>query len=347
VTEAVETMIAKRGAFIAAHRHRDPSKWYDGLLAEWNMESQTLLGPEAYDRITGWRIYEVTCDDPGLSKPAFLAAKNAEYPVQSEVGALDDYIEHFVWGGLQRSTRESDAYAIYGIPDWHHNRTSADPGPRGQKHYWRVYDYPHITLMYLAMYRIARDHPGIRTRLSAATYLERAHGTAMAMFVIPKAIADWDANTTGFYNELVIPDVIDALRDEGQDERADSLAAFWEHKVHHFVSAVEDLYASEYAFDSTGFESTQAFARYALDRPGRFLPHRRRPSTGARWPQTCSAGAGSSPPITIWAPTIARRQGTPIPSATWPRWAAGRSSTMRSTTWPTRAPCSASAMPRP
>lgn len=270
VTEAVETMIAKRGAFIAAHRYRDPSKWYDGLLAEWNMESQTLLGPEAYDRITGWRIYEVTCDDPGLSKPAFLAAKNAEYPVQSEVGALDDYIEHFVWGGLQRSTRESDAYAIYGIPDWHHNRTSADPGPRGQKHYWRVYDYPHITLMYLAMYRIARDHPGIRTRLSAATYLERAHGTAMAMFVIPKAIADWDANTTGFYNELVIPDVIDALRDEGQDERADSLAAFWDHKVHHFVSAVEDLYASEYAFDSTGFESTQAFARYALDRPGRF-----------------------------------------------------------------------------
>jgi Family of unknown function (DUF5695) len=78
--EPLETLIHKRAAFIAQHQVRDASKWYNGLLTEWNMDSQVQLGPDNYDRIKGWRIYEVTCDDPGLSKPAYLASKNAEYP---------------------------------------------------------------------------------------------------------------------------------------------------------------------------------------------------------------------------------------------------------------------------
>ena len=46
-------------------------------LAAW-AASGKMLGPDDYDRIKGWRIYEVTCDDPGLSTPAYLAAKSAE-----------------------------------------------------------------------------------------------------------------------------------------------------------------------------------------------------------------------------------------------------------------------------
>ncbi|WP_314963881.1 hypothetical protein [Bradyrhizobium cosmicum] len=71
------------------------------------METQVLLGPDNYDRIKGCRIYEVTCDDPGLSKPAYLATKNAEHPDAAEVAALDRYIDTFVWGGLQRTTQEA------------------------------------------------------------------------------------------------------------------------------------------------------------------------------------------------------------------------------------------------
>ena len=41
----------------------------------------------------------------------------------------------------------------------------------------------------------------------------------------------------------------------------------WEKKVTFFVSGSPNLFGSEYAFDSTGFESTQAIARYALDHP--------------------------------------------------------------------------------
>ena len=264
-TEPLETLIAKRATFIAGHQHRDPSKWYDGLLAEWNMESRVLLGPDDYDRIKGWRIYEVTCDDPGLSKPAFLASKNAEYPVQAEVSALDHYIEKFVWGGLQRTADETFEYGIYGIPDWKTNRESADNGPKGRLHLWRIYDYPHVTLMYFGMYRVARYHPQVRTALDASEYLRRAYGTALAMFTIPLEITRWSAYETGLYNELVIVELLRALEAEGMGDQARRLRIHWERKVRTFVRGDVDLFRSEYAFDSTGFESTHALAKYAAE----------------------------------------------------------------------------------
>ncbi len=265
-TEPLETLIKKRAAFIARCQHRDPNKWYNGLISEWNMESQILLGPDNYDRIRGWRIYEVTCDDPGLCKPAFLAAKNAEFPVQTEVEALDYYIKHFVWGGLQRTTEETYSYGIYGIPDWKQNRDSNEPGRDGRLHLWRCYDYPHVVVMYFSMYRVARDHPQIETVLTAKEYLQRAYGTAQAMFTVPMEIERWSAYRTGFYNELVIVDLIDELEAAGMKTKADTLRSHWEQKVRFFVNDRPDLFRSEYAFDSTGFESTHALAKYALQR---------------------------------------------------------------------------------
>ncbi len=41
-TEPLETLIKKRAAFLARSQHRDPSKWYNGLITDWNMESKVL-----------------------------------------------------------------------------------------------------------------------------------------------------------------------------------------------------------------------------------------------------------------------------------------------------------------
>jgi hypothetical protein len=263
-TEPLETLIRKRATFIAAHQHRNPALWYDGLLAEWANDTHVMLGPDNYDRIRGWRIYEVSCDDPGLSKPAFLAAKNAELPVQAEVDALDYYIANFVWGGLQRTTEETFAHGIYGIPNWRTNRESGDPGRNGRQHLWRIYDYPHITLMYFSLYRVAKHHTHMRTALSAADYLRRAYGTALAMFTVPWEIERWSAYQTGLMNELVIEQVIAALDAEGMHDEAERLRPHWERKVRTFVNERPDLFRSEYAFDTTGFEATHALAKYAL-----------------------------------------------------------------------------------
>lgn len=270
-TEPLETLIKKRAAFLARSQHRDPAKWYNGLITDWNLETQKLISPDDYAPIPRNRYYAVTCDDPGLGKPAFLAAKNAAFPVPAEVEALDYYVTHFVWGGLQQTTSEPYPYAIYGIPDWKTNRESADPGRNGRRHLWRVYDYPHIIQMYFALYRIAKEHPQIKTALPAGEYLQRAYGTARAMFTVPLEIERWSAYGTGFYNELVIVDLIADLEADGKAEEADTLRGFWERKVKNFVNREQDLFRSEYAFDSTGFESTHALARYAMrhaDAPG-------------------------------------------------------------------------------
>ena len=270
-TEPLETLIKKRAAFLAHSQHRDPTKWYNGLITDWNMASQVLLSPDNYDRIQSWRIYAVTCDDPGLGKPAYLASKNAEYPVQSEVGVLDYYIKNFVWGGLQQTTQEPYPYAIYGIPDWKTNRESVDPGRNGQRHIWRIYDYPHIVVMYHSMYRIARNFPEIKTALPPTEYLRRAYGTALALFTVPMQIEHWSAYRTGLYNELVIVNLISDLEAAGMTTEAATLRGHWEQKVKTFVNGQLNLFQSEYAFDSTGFEATHAIAKYAMshaDKPG-------------------------------------------------------------------------------
>jgi hypothetical protein len=270
-TEPLETLIKKRAAFLAHSQHRDPSKWYNGLITDWNMDAKVLLSPDNYDRIQSWRIYAVTCDDPGLGKPAYLASKNAEFPQQNEVEALDYYIKNFVWGGLQQTTSEPYPYGIYGIPDWKTNRDSIDTGRNGQKHIWRIYDYPHITLMYHSMYRIAKNYPEIKTLLPADEYLRRAYGTAVALFTVPMQIERWSAYRTGLYNELVIVNLIADLEAAGMKTEAATLRGHWEQKVKNFASGQMNLFQSEYAFDSTGFEATHALAKYALqiaDQPG-------------------------------------------------------------------------------
>ncbi|KAB8286606.1 hypothetical protein DSM100688_2246 [Bifidobacterium ramosum] len=271
-TLPVDELIAARADYIARCQANDPDKWYDGLLQERNTKTGALLNPDNYDEIKGWRIYEVTCDDPGLSKPAFLAAKNAEHPVESQVRALDKYLTTFVWGGLQRTTDEPWPYGVYGVPDWRTLRDHRNLNGNEQLHISRLWDFPHVALAWFMMYRIARRNPEW-TSLPAREYLTRAWGTFTAMYRYPDEVEyDYTGkldNTspykTGYYNELVIADVIDALRDEGETAKAAQLEAYWNHKADFMIRQAKDLFGSEYAFDTTGFETTQAVVDWGRD----------------------------------------------------------------------------------
>ncbi|HEY7089852.1 MAG TPA: DUF5695 domain-containing protein [Tepidisphaeraceae bacterium] len=264
VTEPLETLIRKRASFLVSHQqHRDPTKWYNGLFSEWDQTRHILRSPDDTD---GLRDYVVACDDPGLCKAPYVASKNVSYPDQREVEAIDYYIHNYVWGGLQCTEKEPYPYAIYGIPNWKVNRDSTDPGRNGRNHLWRIYDYPHVILLYFRMYQIARLYPEIKTELTADEYLQRAFGTAKAFFTVPMAIERWSAYGTGTYNEVIIPDLIDALVENGKTDQAKEIRGHWERKVAHFVNDDPYLFGSEYAFDSTGFESTHALAKWAMER---------------------------------------------------------------------------------
>src|SRR5262249_26948570 len=210
--------------------------------------------------------YAVACDDPALGKAPYLAAKNAFFPDQQEIDSLEDYIRHYVWSGLQQTDTEPYPYAIYGIPNWKANRESAYDDRRGRKHLWRIYDYPHVISLYYNMYLIAKNYPRMVHYLDRDGYLQRAFGTAMAFFTVPMEIEKWSAYQTGTYNEVVIPGLIQALADDGKTGQDSQLRTHWENKARYFILGHPYLFGSEYPFDSTGFESTHALAKYAKDR---------------------------------------------------------------------------------
>jgi hypothetical protein len=261
VTEPLETLIKKRAAYLV-NTQIITNGWYSGLFCDVNMNDGQLIRPDNHDTLgNSFQVYEIASDDAGESRPAYLAEKEAVFPVQSEVSALDYYITNFVWGGLQRTTNETFSYGVYGVPDWNNLRTNGavTTGKLG-----RGYDYPHIIVMYYGMYRTAKYHPEIMTALSATEYLQRAWGTAMAMW----SYGGGQATHIGLMNELVISDVIDALQAEGMTSQAASLRTNWETKVRYYVDGKANLFASEYSFDATGFESQEAYAKYAVKHAG-------------------------------------------------------------------------------
>jgi hypothetical protein len=266
VTEPLETVIRKRAAFLVSHhQHTDPSKWYVGMYSDWDQKNEIRRSPEDRDSLSAW-LTDAN-DDAGNARPAFIASKNVFLPEQREIDSLELYISKYLWGGMQMTDAEKYPYAIYGIPNFKANRASADEGRNGRAHVWRIYDYPHIVMLYFRMYQIATFYPAKVKYLDAKGYLERAYRTAIAYWTVPLAVEKWSADAVGTMNEAFIPELIDALDREGHAEWARDLRRHWEGKVDRFINRTPNLYGSEFAFDSTGFESTGAFARYANTHP--------------------------------------------------------------------------------
>jgi len=277
VTEPLETLIKKRTAFLVdRQQHRGTGRWYEGLFSVWDMREAVLRGPENTGGFDGWYGYTLTCDDTALPKAPFIAAKNVHFPEQGEIEAVEYYIEKFVWGGLQRTEEEEPyPYFIYGVPNWYENRHSEHGfGTRGEglEHFWRSYDYPHMIMLYFHMYQIAKLYPGSTSYLDSTGYLKRAFGTAEAHFRLaglddlPHGAQGYWAYRLGLYNEMLIVDLIDALEEEGWQERADWLRGEWEKKVKFFVYDDPYPFDSEYPFDTTAFETSHAVAKYGLTR---------------------------------------------------------------------------------
>ena len=141
-------MIKKRSAFLVSHhQHTDPAKWYVGMYSDWDQKNEVRRSPEDRDGLSTW-LTDAN-DDAGNARPAFIASKNVFFPDQKEIESLELYISKYLWGGMQMTDTEKYPYAIYGIPNFKANRASADPGRNGQSHVWRIYDYPHIVMLYL------------------------------------------------------------------------------------------------------------------------------------------------------------------------------------------------------
>ena len=276
VTEPLETMIKKRSNFITKNQfYNDKNQWFDGLIGLWNMKEKSSPNPI---NTHGLQDYMVSGGDDCFKAP-LLTRKNSIYPNDQEIKVVEYYLENYVWGKHQRTDKEEPyPYGIHGGENWYVNRNNEigfGSGGLGQDRMWRSFDYPHLVLVYLKMYEIAKYYPDKCNYLKYDQYLDRAFGTAVAYFEVPISIEmkkPWDYNgyptwafTQGNFNEKIIPDLIDVLYKEGRKKEAKKIKTEWEKKVKYFIYDHEFPFGSEMFFDATAFESTHAIAKYAID----------------------------------------------------------------------------------
>lgn len=270
VTEPIQTLLEKRAAFITENQqHRDSSLWYDGLYSIWDMKNQVLRGPDNTDGYEGWWGYMLASDDPVLGIAPFLASVNALNPRKNQIESLEYHIENFVWGGLQRTNEEDPyPYGIHGIPNFKVARDTLERAKIENRRLdrmkiWRAYDYPLVFMLYYHMYQIAERYPDSVEYHDADGYFDRMWYTVEAFFNYPYEIYPWyDIYKWGYYNEMLIPEIITLLEEKERFEDAKWLRNEWEKKVLYFVYSDPYPYRSEYPYDRTAFESTYALAKY-------------------------------------------------------------------------------------
>ncbi len=268
-----EELLKKRSSFLVNHQQwKNTGKWYDGLYSVYDMVSGELRGPDNPDYFDEKLTYFLASDDPVLGKAPFIASKNAVFPDKKEIESLEYHISHFVWGGLQRTDKETPLeYGVYGTPNWYINRhldlrATYSEYKLDKTRVWRTYDYPHVIMLWWEMYKIASRYPEMCSLADADEYLKRACYTAMAYFRYPtEQLGEYyETFKWGAYNENIIPDLIDELEAKGFKAQADSIRGNWEKKVRYFVHESRYPYRSEYATDRTAFESTFALADYGM-----------------------------------------------------------------------------------
>ncbi len=214
-----------------------PGDIRDKVFDDWMMQNNAKRNNFA--GYWGWG------DDWGYTHAQFLAEKNVQKPVASEVTALDQYLETAIWTNLM-----AGHHSDYLVPDFLMAGTNTTPTYRG-------YAYPHIYNTYFSMYKIAKLYPNLVGYIQPRnTYLLRAYNIMKALYDGPVAY-NWN---TGLMGELTTPEIIKALQDEGLTSQANDIIAKMATKYNNFKNTTYP-YGSEYNYDNTGEEAVYTLAK--------------------------------------------------------------------------------------
>jgi len=241
--EPLETALQRHATFMV-----DKTQWTDpnvdqyGIFDDWMMATKSKRGN--FSGGWGWG------DDWGWTHGQFLAEKNAQTPVATEVAALDLYL-NAIWA------RAID-HDTYVVQDWW-CPAGTSPTHLNDCYYDRAFAYPHAFNTYFSMYKVARLYPDLITyQLSADAYLMRAYGILHALY---NGHGD---PATGYMGEQTLPEIYQALLDEGHATEAADVSNIIQ-QVHDAFSGNTYPYGSEYSFDNTGEEAVYMAAKFTGD----------------------------------------------------------------------------------
>jgi hypothetical protein len=197
-------------------------------------------------------------------------------PKKDEVDKLAEFVDKVVWGRLQYS----EGPQMYGVkkslffyqPDLLPNYTYQE----GNWTSWtswnkaaadavnRAYDYPHVVAAYWALYRLARNHPGLVTAQKWEWYLDKAFNTVKFMtggFSQPGQRGGVGYVNVGLMNGDIFLMLLEDLKREAWTEQAGYLEGAMKQRADRWQA---DAYpfGSEMAWDSTGQEEIYAWTTH-------------------------------------------------------------------------------------
>jgi Family of unknown function (DUF5695) len=236
VLEPIDAALQRHATFMVKN-----TQWtsgdLNGVLDDWMMDSKSRRGATG-----GWGWG----DDWGWVHGEFLAEKNAQTPVASEITALDTYLDA-VWARAINDTS-------YIVQDWWCPAGVSAANPAGC-YYDRAYAYPHAFNTFFSMYKVASLYPSIVTyEHTADTYLMRAYNILHTLYN-----GHGDPGT-GYMGLQTLPEIAAALKTAGHPAESTQVTQVLT-TLHNAFKGSKYPYGSEYSYDNTGEEAVFTAAR--------------------------------------------------------------------------------------
>ena len=213
----------------------------NGVFDDWMMDTKKKRGATG-----GWGWG----DDWGWVHAEFLAEKNAQTPVASEITALDTHLDA-VWARAINNTS-------YIVQDWWCPAGVSAANP-ADCYYDRAYAYPHAFNTFFSMYKVASLYPSIATyKHTADTYLMRAYNILHTLYN-----GHGDPGT-GYMGLQTLPEIAAALQAAGHTAESTQVNQVLT-TLHNAFKNSKYPYGSEYSFDNTGEEGVFTAGRVNND----------------------------------------------------------------------------------
>ena len=238
-------------------------------------------------RFDDGRAYDVgLSDDAGAANNLGLATSQAYSPFASAVAKLDEYVEYTLYGTKPKTAKQPLKSLQYPHPNngvrmtlYYYNQSyfpynyteKAECGVvAGLNYNWcmtehqanatyRGFNYPHQIAVWYSLYRVARNHPKIRTTRSWEYYLERAANTTIRLGYA----------RIGYMDGTVTREVLRSVLEEAKEAKGSGLwtllgqhiLAGEKSRADYFVTA-PNPYGSEFSYDTTGQEEVVVWLLY-------------------------------------------------------------------------------------
>jgi Bacterial Ig-like domain (group 4). len=184
-------------------------------------------------------------DDWSHDNINFMTMKNYLDPDPNEIRSIENYLIDFMWEKYMKDTQNSFTVANY----------LKDSGAytNSEKPYVRTFSEMMESTGYFNMYRIQKAYPNLlEYRETPQYYLEKAYGIYYNRV---------SSGSTGFYGEQQIPDMIEALKEEGMLTEYENLKKKFAQTKGRNVTNAAYPYGSEFEYDNTGEEGAYSAAK--------------------------------------------------------------------------------------